>query len=192
VREGGGEETWVPDGYAPPPSGVRANTRARRFAADNNRPFRGCRLVAAGFTSRARRHTMPLRRSMIGLMSQQTLDYGRPDARGRLRQLFQSRRFRRVSAYSLVLLIAYLGSYLCMSLYGSFEPEVIGLNGVKVYTWAPAGFVKNYKHRQALYYIYLPLWLADRAQWHRDGEAYGSKYPVHVPKHISEVYAAWK
>jgi hypothetical protein len=77
------------------------------------------------------------------------------------------------------MLTCYIGSYVCMSMYGTFEPAHIGLNGVKSYAWAPAGFVKNYKHRQALYYLYLPLFLADRWQLHRDGDAdtgqYGSR-----------------
>src|SRR5690349_3451737 len=99
-------------------------------------------------------------------MSQPTLDYGRPEARSRVLRLLASRRVRRVLAYVLVVLVCYVGSYVCLSAFGQYQPGVIGAgangNSVKSYMWSPAGFHSGYRQRWTLYYIYLPLWTVDR------------------------------
>jgi hypothetical protein len=91
-----------------------------------------------------------------------------------------------------VLLLCYVCSYAALSAWGTYEPAAIGLNGVKWYRWAPAGFVKDYRLRRGFYYAYMPLYLADRWLWHEDDEVYSGKYPFHTPKDISDVYKAWE
>jgi hypothetical protein len=103
-----------------------------------------------------------------------------------------SRKVRRVLLSLLTVALCYVVSYTCLSEFGRYEPASIGLAGVKSYWWAPAGFVKDYRYRMSLFYLYLPLHWADRAVWHRDDDADSGKYPIHVPKDISEVYAAWR
>ena len=86
----------------------------------------------------------------------------------------------------------YVGSYVCLSASGRYEPGVIGSNGVKWYAWAPAGFVKDYRQRGWLVELYLPLYRADLTYWHRNSDAYSGRYPINVPKDVREVSAARK
>jgi hypothetical protein len=125
-------------------------------------------------------------------MPQQAIDYAVPLRRPSIHAILALGRSRRLVCYVLIAVLCYVGSYICLSGFGTFEPLVIGANGVKAYTWAPSGFVKDYRRRWALFKFYLPLYFADRAFWHRDGEAYSGQYPVHTPKSVNEVYAAWK
>lgn len=45
-----------------------------------------------------------------------------------------------VSRCCAAILIAYLTAYAILSVRGRYEPSVVGLNGVKSYSWAPYGF----------------------------------------------------
>jgi hypothetical protein len=127
-------------------------------------------------------------------MSQKTLDYGRHDSRSRIRRLLASRRVRRASACLCVVLVCYVGSYVCVSAFGRFQPAIIGAgangNSVKWYMWSPAGFHSGYRQRWTLYNIYLPLCQIDRLYWHRESEAsgWGGKYPTSTPATAAE----WK
>jgi hypothetical protein len=97
--------------------------------------------------------------------------------------------------YLIIAAICYVGSYVFLSVFGRFQPAVIGAgangNSVKWYMWSPAGFHSGYRQRWALYYVYLPLYTADRFYWHRDGEAYSGKYPTSTPSTAAE-WAEWK
>jgi hypothetical protein len=123
-------------------------------------------------------------------MSKQLLEYGR--ARRPVVVRFIISRLRGLLPYLLLLVLCYVGSYACMSRYGTYEPLIIGIGHVKSYAWSPAGFVKDWKHRWWLYEFYLPLYVADRQHWHRDQDCYSGKYPVHEPNDVNEVYAAWR
>ena len=129
------------------------------------------------------------------VMSQQTLDYGRPDGRSGVRRFLASRRVRRVFSYVLVVLVCYIGSYVCLSAFGRFQPAVIGAgvngNSVKWYMWSPAGFHSGYRQRWVLYYIYLPLWTVDRFYWHCEGRFPRGKYPTNTPSTAAE-WAEWR
>jgi hypothetical protein len=92
-----------------------------------------------------------------------------------------SRWLGRSLPYLVILTLCYIASYVCLSAYGTYEPAIIGTNGVKWYWWIPAGYVEDNSLRRSLFYLYLPLHLADRAVWHRDDDAYSGKYPVHDP-----------
>src|SRR5947209_3461995 len=105
-------------------------------------------------------------------MSQQTLDYAERPFRINAIAARMSRCLRRMLPYLVVALICYVGSYVCLSAFGRFQPALVGANGVKWYTWCPAGLHSGYRQRWPLYYFYLPLYFADRNYWHRDGEAY--------------------
>ena len=90
-------------------------------------------------------------------------------------------------------LILYFASYLILSLFGCFEPEAIGLNGVKSYAWAPKGFVHDFHWNRPLLIGYLPLWMADNHLWHKMDDAGSGKYPIDEvsQEDIGKVYRAW-
>ncbi len=94
----------------------------------------------------------------------------------------------------LLLLGVYVGAYVVRSREGRFEPMFIGLNGVKGYGWAPAGFVTNFKWDQSQMKFYYPLYLLDIRLWHSPEDARSSKYPINEVKveDIDKVYRAWK
>jgi hypothetical protein len=123
-------------------------------------------------------------------MSQGPLDYAPPLSRTEVLTARASRCFRRLLPYLAVVLSCYVVSYACLSSFGRFQPAVIGAgqngNSVKWYRWSPAGFHRGFHQRWALYYIYLPLYLADRAYWHRDDDALIKKYPTTTPSTRAE------
>lgn len=92
------------------------------------------------------------------------------------------------------LLGCYVCSYWLLSLNGRFEPDVIGLNGVKSYGWAPAGFVTHFKWHVRLVYFYCPLYLGDIRLWHKSDDALSGQYPTDIVRveDIGKVYQAWK
>ncbi len=94
----------------------------------------------------------------------------------------------------LLLLGVYVGAYVVRSREGRFEPEAIGLSGVKWYRWAPAGFVTNFKWDHSQIKFYYPLYLIDIRIWHNPEDAGSSKYPINEVKaeDIDKVYRAWK
>ena len=97
-------------------------------------------------------------------------------------------------AIALGFLFVYVGGYLILSVSGRFEPEAIGLNGVKWYAWAPQGFVHNFRWSKPLKLVFTPLWIADTRLWHTSGKAESGRYPVDRvdQKNIGKVYQAWK
>ena len=94
----------------------------------------------------------------------------------------------------LLLLSVYVGAYVVRSREGRFEPASIGLNGVKGYGWAPAGFVTDYKWDHSQMKFYYPLYLLDIRFWHNEDAELSSKYPINKvsSEDIWKVYKAWK
>jgi hypothetical protein len=90
------------------------------------------------------------------------------------------------------LLLLYVGSYVALSANGCYEPEGIGLNGVKWYAWAPRGFVDHYVWRQSLRIAYFPLSYLDVRFWHTYDRARTGEYPIDEvrPEDIGKVYKA--
>jgi len=93
----------------------------------------------------------------------------------------------------IVTLVLYVVSYLWLSMNGRFEPEAIGLAGVKLYGWAPLGFVHEYKWNHSLQICFLPLWVLDAKFWHKSDDALIGKYPTDEVSRedIWKVYVAW-
>lgn len=91
-----------------------------------------------------------------------------------------------------ILLPGYIGSYVTISIHGRYEPCAIGLNGVKSYSWAPRGFVTDYKLHNRLWFFYCPLYGLDKHFWHTDQDAFSGKYPINRvdQKDIWKVYEA--
>jgi hypothetical protein len=121
-------------------------------------------------------------------MSQQALGYFKPMS------AFPNgiaRRLRRMLPYLVAGALCYVGSYVCLSAFGRFQPAQIGTNGVKSYRWSPAGFHSGYRQRWALYRCFLPLYLLDRDFWHRERDAGIGKYPTSSPSTPAE-WAEWK
>ena len=90
------------------------------------------------------------------------------------------------------LLVIYVGTYLRLSVTGRYEPASIGLNGVKSYAWAPAGFVTDYKWNSAPELIFVPLYALDISFWHTYDLAGSGRYPINKvdQKDIWKVYKA--
>lgn len=71
------------------------------------------------------------------------------------------------------LAIVYVLAYSVLSAFGRYEPDVVGLNGVKVYAWAPLGFYdrdrpwprsldqKTSGWNSYMTITFLPLWQID-------------------------------
>lgn len=90
------------------------------------------------------------------------------------------------------MIIAYLTSYLVLSLMGRYEPEAIGTNGVKWYAWAPKGFVHEFRWNMAMYCSYYPLYVLDRKLWHtREHTDHYSANDVPTEE-IYRVYETWE
>ena len=91
-----------------------------------------------------------------------------------------------------LLLAAYIAVYLVLSLGGRYEPGTFGLNGVKVYSWAPCGFYAELTWRHEPEIFFLPLYLIDTHLWHTPDAAYSGRYPITevAPEDIWKYYEA--
>jgi heme O synthase-like polyprenyltransferase len=85
---------------------------------------------------------------------------------------------RRIAIISAIAI--YPLSYLALSLNGLFYPAVIGLNGVKWYSWAPRGFASEteYKWNTGMLVFYLPLWYVDKEFFHTHDLVATGEYPT--------------
>jgi hypothetical protein len=82
----------------------------------------------------------------------------------------------------IVLLVAvYCGSYLYLTVRGSYQPVTLGLNGRNTYAWAPQGFVENYHWNRFKIAFYAPLYGCDLRFWHTSERARTGRYPINVP-----------
>ena len=90
-------------------------------------------------------------------------------------------RIKKLTIVFACVLVTYVGSYLCLSQRGRYEPIAFDLHGVMWFSWAPQGFVHQPKAewRPALMYAYLPMLILDWKLWHRNIEP-GEKtnYPM--------------
>jgi hypothetical protein len=84
------------------------------------------------------------------------------------------------------LLLAYIVSYVVLSLRGSYEPTVLGLGHVKHYGWIPHGFKHlrplagdpaGWELNRRVTLFYYPLWHLDRSYWHTEAEAWRKLRP---------------
>ena len=93
----------------------------------------------------------------------------------------------------LLVIAAYVLSYVRISARGRFEPTFIGLNGVKRYGWAPQGFVSEFKWSRPKLLFYYPLHFIDTRFFHSSDDAYSERFPINeVSKdEIGRVYQAW-
>jgi hypothetical protein len=86
-------------------------------------------------------------------------------------------------AIALVTLCAmYVLSYSALSVSGRYEPAAWGTNGVKWYSWAPAGFVrsKDLAWRRHTLLMFYPLYRLDTKFWHTEAKMFTGKYPANV------------
>ena len=91
------------------------------------------------------------------------------------------RRRRRLLIACTTLFVAYVASYLTMTIQGRFEARAWHVGYVDQYEWAPRGFVRDYQWNVNLMRLYGPLYALDVNFWHVRREANGGKYPIHVP-----------
>ena len=103
-------------------------------------------------------------------------------------------RKRRLGIACGIVLIAYLGVYISLSIRGRYEPVLIDPAGVKQYDWAPKGFVQNFKWSHFSIRFYYPLYAIDCRFWHTTSAKETGRYPVNVvnSEEIGKVYRAWK
>jgi hypothetical protein len=76
----------------------------------------------------------------------------------------------------------YVFSYVSLSVAGRYEPAAWGLDGVKWYSWAPAGFVrsKDLEWRRHTLLMFYPLYQLDRKFWHTEAKMFTGKYPMNI------------
>ena len=91
-----------------------------------------------------------------------------------------SRFFRDLVVVSVCLLCLYVGTYALLSVNGRYEPAAWGVNGVKWYGWAPAGFVQDFEWSGPLLLAFAPLYALDKRLWHTDcdSDADCGSYPI--------------
>lgn len=91
-----------------------------------------------------------------------------------------------VSRVCTLILMAYILVYAALSLRGHYQPFIIGLAGVKSYSWAPYGFYdaghpwpgaraarqlpeeKTGGWRESMMMVFFPLWIVDTPYIHRE------------------------
>ena len=79
----------------------------------------------------------------------------------------------------LILLLAYIGSYLAMSIQGRYEPAATGSYGVKWYAWVPRDFLPDFRGNASVRVAYMPLYWLDINFWHTSDDAWSGRYPIH-------------
>lgn len=104
----------------------------------------------------------------------------------------ESRQLRWVGFWIVVVGSSYVGLYVILSACGRYEASSLKFDQVDWYQWAPAGFVQDYRRRDVLFDVFLPLYLVDRCFWHTDNDAWLSRYPRHVPENLGDLERAWK
>ena len=90
-------------------------------------------------------------------------------------------RFRSLTlALFVLVLCGYVAVYVALSLNGRYQPAGWGACGVKWYSWAPAGFVRERDSHWSgpMMCVFLPLYYVDTHYWHRDADSDSGKYPV--------------
>ena len=77
-----------------------------------------------------------------------------------------------------ILLATYTAVYVALSANGRYEPAAWGLDGVKWYAWAPAGFVRDYAWDVRMMIAFAPLYYLDQEFWHTERESESGRYPI--------------
>jgi hypothetical protein len=76
---------------------------------------------------------------------------------------------RKYALFCLMLLGAYAGTYLALTLRGVYMPVTYGATGIKDWGWAPQGFRDDSGTcRWVFYTAYWPLWRLDSRYCHDD------------------------
>jgi hypothetical protein len=76
---------------------------------------------------------------------------------------------KRVRLFVVAFLAIYVGTYLVLSLIGTYRPGTVGLRGVKDWVWLPKYFTDNSgRWRWHFIYTFLPLFWLDIRYWHND------------------------
>ena len=76
---------------------------------------------------------------------------------------------RKFAKFFSALLAVYILIYAALSIFGSYQPTMVGTFGVEQYQWAPLGFYnsnhpahsKNMGWSSFMCYTFLPLWIVD-------------------------------
>jgi hypothetical protein len=77
----------------------------------------------------------------------------------------------------------YIGSYAFLSSHGQYVPGAWGLGWVKLYIWAPHGFVSGptgTENNRFLQAAYFPLWQIDWRLIHTPDKASERKHPINT------------
>lgn len=88
--------------------------------------------------------------------------------------------WRYMIAVFAILLVTYAGVYVTLSANGRYEPAAWGLNGVKWYAWAPAGFVRDFAWDSRMVIAFAPLYYLDQRFWHTERESESGRYPINL------------
>jgi hypothetical protein len=88
--------------------------------------------------------------------------------------------WRYTTAVLAILLVSYTGGYVALSANGRYEPAAWGLDGVKWYAWAPAGFVHDFKWDGRMVIAFAPLYYLDQEFWHTERESESGRYPINL------------
>ena len=90
---------------------------------------------------------------------------------------------RKIILAMIMALLAYIGSYMILSVQGQYVPKAWGLYWVKFYWWAPRGFVSGpagIEARPAFYYFFFPLWVFDIRLVHTYDKVNDGIHPINT------------
>jgi len=87
----------------------------------------------------------------------------------------------RLIAVLVLLAAVYCGSYLYLTVRGTYQPITLGLNGRNTYAWAPQGFVEHFHWNRFKIAFYAPLYGLDLRFWHTRDRALTGLYPINAP-----------
>jgi hypothetical protein len=90
----------------------------------------------------------------------------------------------RIMSVIVLLVAVYCGSYLYLTVRGSYQPITLGLNGRNAYTWAPQGFVEDFRWNRFKIAFYAPLYGLDLRFWHSRERARTGQYPINAPPRL--------
>jgi len=89
--------------------------------------------------------------------------------------------WRYTTAVLVTLFGIYAGVYVVLSANGRYEPGVLGIDHVKWYSWAPVGFVHDYRWNYPMMRTFLPLYSLDVQVWHPDVRpGYSGPYRINI------------
>lgn len=84
---------------------------------------------------------------------------------------------RYFARWAVILVALYAGSYLVLTVQGTYAPSAYGASGPKFYEWYPRGFAFNGRVGEALCLFYAPLWALDNTVWHDGAKRRSGRHP---------------